>query len=218
MSSEPASSASHFNAELNFERLVFFSDAVMAIAITLLAVELKVPEIAPALAAEELPHALQEMTPRFISFVISFFVIGIYWMSHHRAYGFIKRYDTRLLLLNLIFLLFIVTLPFVTHLIGEYGNMPLPNVIYALDVAMLGFATSATWFYATHRHRLVDPALDPQLVRLIGLSAVSAPLIFLLSIPFALVTPYIQVIWVLAAVAAAFLGRRIAARSVTGDG
>ena len=97
------------NEELGLERIVFFSDAVMAIAITLLAIDLKVPEIAASVAAAELPGALSELAPRFMSFIISFFVIGIYWMSHHRYFRFIKRYDGGLIVLNLLFL---VSIPF----------------------------------------------------------------------------------------------------------
>src|SRR5512143_3862197 len=86
--------------QLGLERIVFFSDAVMAIAITLLALDLRLPVVDAAVAGQVLPAQLAALQPRFMTFCISFIVIGIYWISHHRYFGYIRRYDTRLILLN----------------------------------------------------------------------------------------------------------------------
>jgi uncharacterized membrane protein len=171
------------NEALGLERIVFFSDAVMAIAITLLAIDLKVPEIASSIAAAELPRSLSELGPRFMSFLISFFVIGIYWMSHHRYFRFIKRYDGGLIMLNLLFLLFIVLMPFVASLFGQYYYLPLGMSVYAAAVAATGLSMGALWWHASHRHRLIDEHLDEQFIRGRSL-ALAVPLLFLVSIPF----------------------------------
>jgi uncharacterized membrane protein len=168
---------------LGLERIVFFSDAVMAIAITLLAIDLKVPELAASAAAAELPRSLSELGPEFMSFIISFFVIGIYWMSHHRYFRFIERYDGGLIVLNLLFLLFIVLMPFVAGLFGQYYYLPLGMSVYAAAVAATGLSMAALWWYASHRHRLVDEHLDEQFIRARSL-ALAVPLLFLVSIPF----------------------------------
>jgi len=172
------------NDELGLERIVFFSDAVMAIAITLLAIDLKVPEITASVAAAELPRSLSELGPRFMSFIISFFVIGIYWMSHHRYFRFIKRYDGGLIGLNLLFLLFIVLMPFVAGLFGQYYDLPLGMSLYAAAVAATGLSMAVLWWYASYRHRLVDEHLDEQFIRARSI-ALAVPLLFLVSIPFA---------------------------------
>ena len=99
------------NNELGFERIVFFSDAVMAIAITLLAIDLKAPETVSVISGPLLTEYLSSTGPRIMSFVISFTVVGIYWISHHRNFNDIRRYDNRLLVLNLVFLLFIALMP-----------------------------------------------------------------------------------------------------------
>jgi uncharacterized membrane protein len=175
------------NEELGLERIIFFSDAVMAIAITLLAIDLKVPEIAASVAATELPRALSDLGPRFMSFLISFFVIGIYWMSHHRYFRFIQRYDGGLIALNLLFLLFIVLMPFIANLFGQYYYLPLGMSIYAAAVAATGLAMGALWWYASHHHRLIDEHLDEQFIRARSI-ALAVPLLFLLSIPFTFVS------------------------------
>ncbi len=101
-------------AQLGLERIVFFSDAVMAIAITLLAIDIRVPEMPAGLAAQQLAVSLAAIGPRFMTFFISFMVIAVYWMSHHRYFGYIKRYDARLIWLNLLFLFFIICMPFLS--------------------------------------------------------------------------------------------------------
>jgi uncharacterized membrane protein len=181
--------ASHVDPGLGLERLVFFSDAVMAIAMTLLAIDLKVPEIAVPVATSELPRRLNEMAPRFMSFIVSFVVVGVYWMSHHRYFGYIKRYDNRLILLNLLFLLFIVFMPFVASLLGLYGSLPIGVIAYAIAVAATGLTISALWWYASHNHRLVDENLDTQFIRARNIVALAVPVVFLISIPFALINP-----------------------------
>jgi len=112
------------------ERLVFFSDAVFAIAITLLVIEIHVPEIpyrAPNAAYWE---ALAHLAPAFVSFAISFFVIGMFWMSHHRAFGLAGRYDGGVLGWNLLLLGLIAFMPFVTALVGRYYGAPVPTGLY----------------------------------------------------------------------------------------
>jgi uncharacterized membrane protein len=176
--------ASPGNEALALERIVFFSDAVMAIAITLLAIDLKVPEVAASTAAAELPMRLRALGPQFMSFAISFFVIGIYWMSHHRYFRFIKRYDGGLIALNMLFLLFIVLMPFVASLFGQYYDLPLGMSVYAAAVAATGLSMGALWWYASHRHRLIDEHLDDQFIRARSI-ALAVPLLFLVSILFA---------------------------------
>jgi uncharacterized membrane protein len=204
---------------LAMERIVFFSDAVMAIAITLLAIDLKVPEIDTLTAAAELPMRLRALGPQFMSFVISFFVIGIYWTSHHRYFRFIKRYDGGLIALNMLFLLFVVLMPFVANLFGHYYDLPLGMGVYAAAVAATGLSMGAVWWYASHHHRLIDKGLDTSFIRARSI-AMAVPLLFLVSIPLAFVSRALAiVIWCMAPtvsfVVLRYLGRR---RGLNGSG
>jgi len=128
-----------------------------------------------------------------MSFIISFFVIGIYWMSHHRYFRFIKRYDGGLIALNLLFLLFIVLMPFVASLFGQYYYLPLGMSVYAAAVAATGLSMGALWWYASHHHRLIDEHLDEQFIRARSI-ALAVPLLFLVSIPFTFVSRTLAVI------------------------
>lgn len=157
------------------ERIVFFSDAVYAIAITLLAIELKVPEL-PYDDTAELYRALLSEWPRFLAFSFSFWIIAIYWVAHHRYFRYIKRYDDRLIMLNLLMLFFIALIPFTTSILGEYGNLPGGVWLYAVNMMLLGLSGAWLWRHATARHLLVDADLDPNLIQSIQLRALTTPL------------------------------------------
>jgi uncharacterized membrane protein len=180
--------------ELALERIMFFSDAVMAIAITLLAIDLKLPELPTPLALAEFSTSLSALTPRLISFVISFVVIGIFWASHHRYFTYIIRYDGRLIALNLLFLLFIALMPFVASLFGQFYLIKFSVIVYALEVTAIGLSIGGIWWYASSNHRLIDPELEPEFIRVRNIIALIVPLIFLVSIPFALINPLLPII------------------------
>ena len=87
--------------EFQLERMILFSDAVFAIAITLLVIEMKIPEISRELLTEQaLAESLTHLIPKFVGFIISFMIIGLYWTVHHRLFGFVVDYNPRLLWLT----------------------------------------------------------------------------------------------------------------------
>jgi uncharacterized membrane protein len=167
---------------------VFFSDAVMAIAITLLAIDIRVPTVDPALATQQLALSLSAIGPRFMTFFISFIVIGVYWISHHRYFGYIRSFDTRLTLLNLLFLFFIICMPFLASLLGQYVFVPIALIAYTLAIAALGFSMALIWWYASHGHRLISPDVDGATIRTINIRLFVAPVMFLVAVPFAYVS------------------------------
>jgi len=95
-----APESAHHDA-LSLERLVFFSDGVFAIAVTLLALEIRLPTTGGALTNAQLLYKLEVIWAKYLSYVVSFMVIGFFWMGHHRKFRLIERYDHTLLMLNL---------------------------------------------------------------------------------------------------------------------
>ncbi|MBE2240932.1 MAG: DUF1211 domain-containing protein [Caldilineaceae bacterium] len=144
---------------LGLERIVFFSDAVFAIAITLLALEIRLPGVENALTENGLTQALISIWPKYLGYGIGFMTIGIMWMSHHRKFRFIQSYDRNLMFLNLFFLMFIAFIPFATAIISEYGNRT-STIFYAIVVSLAGIASFFLWWYASYQNRLIDPNLD----------------------------------------------------------
>jgi len=146
-------------------RVEAFSDAVYAIAITLLALQLDVPH-----DTSDLWASLHDLWPSLLSFVISFAVIGAYWIAHHRLFALVERSSPRLLQLNLLALFFIVLQPFTTSLIGEFGrpdgaHYEVALTVYALSLAAAGLANSLLAAYALVGHRCCAPDVPDELIR-----------------------------------------------------
>lgn len=143
--------ADHKDAGL--ERLILFSDAVFAIAITLLIIDIRIP-FREDMSNRLLLSLLGERLPELFGFIISFFVIGGFWVLHHKMFGHVRRGDQRLLWLNLFFLLFIVLLPFSTSVFGVYGNLAVATTLYTLNVLLAGLMN-----FWCMRHILHSPGM-----------------------------------------------------------
>jgi TMEM175 potassium channel family protein len=167
--------------KLGLERIMFFSDAVFAIAITLLALEVSLPEIEGQVTNAQLLQNLLAIWPKYLGFVISFLVIGATWMGHHKKFGFINRYDRNLMMLNLLLLMFVAFLPFPTLVISEYGNRT-ATIFYALSVIMIGLMMALIWWYASSHHRLISPQVSQSQCRHEMQRTLVVPIVFGLSI------------------------------------
>jgi uncharacterized membrane protein len=112
------------------ERLVFFSDAVFAISITLLVIELKFPHLSYSASNRDFLQALADMLPQFLGFFISFFVIGAFWGGHHRAFDCARHWSPRLMMPNLFLLCSVAGMPFFTALVSDYYGKLVPSAAY----------------------------------------------------------------------------------------
>jgi uncharacterized membrane protein len=166
----------------DLDRIVFFSDAVFAIAITLLVLDIHVPEIPERLVDEQLPGRLLALWPKYLSYVLSFVVILMYWMAHHITFRAIRRYDRTLIWLNSLFLMCIAFLPFPTSLLGEYGDNQLAVAIYAASVAVARLLLTAVWWYASSGHRLIDESFPESTIRIYLVRGLAVALAFVISI------------------------------------
>jgi uncharacterized membrane protein len=164
------------------DRIIFFSDAVFAIVMTLLVLDIPVPNLSPELAATELPSRVLDLWPKFFSYVLSFIVIGTYWMAHHGTFQYFSSYDRTLMWLNLLFLLSISFVPFPTSLLGEYGDQQFVVVLYAASLAIPRLLLALIWWYAIRGRILLSDNLDPGLARYHLTRSLAIPFIFLLSI------------------------------------
>ena len=177
--------------ELQLERIILFSDAVFAIAITLLVIEIKAPH-AEDLLDSTLMQSLLSMIPKFVGFFISFLLIGQYWITHHKLFGFVERYDNKLLWINIFFLLTIVTMPFSSALYSENIRVNLAFIIYCLNVLASGIFNLLLWRHVGNSaNNLTEVLKDRRLLNYFSYRATIVPVIFLLAIPLALISPFL---------------------------
>ena len=164
------------------DRIVNLSDGVFAIAITLLILDIRLPDIPENLVASELPGELLALWPKYLGYLLSFVGISTFWMIHHSIFRPIRDYDRTLLYLNFLFLMLVAFVPFPTSLLGEYGNYQLPVAIYAATLAVGRLLLTAIHWYSTRDDRLLGEAQDPRTVRFFLIRGLTIPAIFLLSI------------------------------------
>lgn len=183
--------------EFQIERMILFSDAVFAIAITLMAIEIKVPVIEHDVTDKALLHSLAHLGLKFAGFFISFFIIGLYWTVHHRMFSYVENYNTRLLWLNLIFLLSIVLMPFSSGLYGEYSHkieLMVPYGVYVFNICLTGYLNYRLWKYIGNpKNNIASHTLTAGIVSLSIKRSLVTPLVFLASLLltfFAPVTPW----------------------------
>jgi len=179
--------------EFQVERLVFFSDAVFAIAITLLIIEIKVPEIEGAITEKGFLHSLLLIVPKFVGFIISFFIIGLYWFIHHRMFGYVTGQNGKLIWLNLVFLFSIVLMPFSTSVYSEYSTpqhiqLITPYLVYVLNICLTGFMNYMLWKYiGNFSNGVISEKFEDQFLRNAKLRSLLIPLTFLLSLLVAII-------------------------------
>ena len=145
-------------------RLEAFSDGVMAIAITLLILDVHVPHV-----DRRLWHALLEQWPHYVAFITSFLTIGIIWANHHRMFKLIARSTWAFLMINVAFLLVVSFIPFPTSLVAEYLRVPGERttavLIYGGTMVLTAVMFNAIWIYASTGGRLLVEGFDPVAVR-----------------------------------------------------
>ncbi len=141
------------------ERVTFFSDAVFAIAMTLLVIEVRLPHMEHATDAA-LGEALANLIPHYIGFISSFLVIGRFWVSHHELFGMLDRSNLRLVWTNLFFLLAVAFTPFPTAILSTYPGLRVGVGFYAIWLMVLGFANVWLTHVALAGHRLLRGDVD----------------------------------------------------------
>jgi len=171
------------------DRVVFFSDAVFAIAITLLVIEIKVPthENLHALGTAQ---ALKKLTPLFIGYVISFLVCALFWRSHLQLGQHVKEFSVGLIWLNIFLLLFVALMPFSTALYSEHFGDNIAFAWYCCNLAAIGFMNFAMHGYVLKRASI--PAWTPRQIAWYRNRTLVVPTIFLLSILVSLVSPVLS--------------------------
>ena len=143
------------------ERLVFFSDAVFAIAITLLIIEIHPPHLPHRASDAAHWQALAQLIPNFVGFAISFAVVGLFWMGHHRAFALARHYHSRILGWNMGLLAVIAFMPFVTGYLSSNINARVPSLVYSLTM-LLAAALNLKVNWTASSPPMVDEAASPE--------------------------------------------------------
>lgn len=171
--------------EQETNRVEAFSDGVFAIVVTILVLELKVPEG----QGSELWHGLVEQWPHYAAYVVSFLIIGVMWVNHHTIFSHLKRVDRPLLFLNLLVLMVVSVIPYTTNILAEHltdgDSAKVAAVLYSGWTVVYALAFLAFWWYVTQVGHLFHETVDKEGARAtrlrFGLGAIAYPLTVVLS-------------------------------------
>ncbi|WP_411106555.1 TMEM175 family protein [Streptomyces sp. cmx-4-9] len=167
-------------------RVEAFSDGVFAIIITILVLELKVPEE----TGSDFWHGVREQWPHYAAYVVSFLIIGVMWVNHHTIFSHLKRVDRPLLFLNLLVLMVVSVIPYTTtvlaeHLVEDGGSAHAAAVLYSAVTVAYALAFMAFWWYVTRVGHLFHDHVDRAGARAtrmrFGLGAIAYPVTVLLA-------------------------------------
>lgn len=197
---------------LDVERLRGFGDAVFAIAITLLALDMKIPE---GLSTGEVGDAINDALGSVGGFLLSFLVIGILWISYHGLLGMAAELDRTLLYLDMALLAVVAGLPFPTKLVSDYGSSAVATSVYAASIALASLLLGAMALRMLRPGMLKPDVPRAKIILSIWQSAVIV-LVFSTSIPITLLSPgKAKYWWILAAPIQGWVGRRFKADELT---
>ena len=185
-------------------RIEALCEGVFAIAMTLMVFNIKVPIVAIAAGSAGLADALLALWPQFVTYAISFVMLGVFWIGHHTQFHYIRRTDRVLLWINISFLMFVTAIPFSTQVLGQYRNQPTAVIFYAINLILVGFLLYSQWWYATANRHLIDADLDPAFTKLVGNRILFGCLLLLLSIAMSLISTRLSLL-VFAAIAVFYI-------------
>ena len=173
------------------ERIEFFSDAVFAIIMTLLVLDLHVPIVASGSSTADFFAALVPLVPKFVGFALSFLTIAIFWVNHHSFFETVAKTDGGLLWHNNHLLFWLCFVPFPTAFLGEHPLDAVPEMLYGI---CLFFAASSFYLLRDHaRHsKLLKPRFQKEFGNKMERRGLPAIILYGLSIPFAFINPYIS--------------------------
>jgi uncharacterized membrane protein len=142
-------------------RIAALVDGIFAVAMTLLVLDLKLPEGVKISTDAEVWQQLVELQNHFSTYVLSFIVLGIFWIAHHSQFHFVRRVNRGLLRLNLLFLLFITLLPFSTNLLSGHSRLHIPAAVYGANLLLLSLSSLLHLRYLAHHPELSHDHLTP---------------------------------------------------------
>lgn len=157
----------------NPDRLLAFSDGVFAIIITILVLELKVPELG---SGQSLSESLAEIQPTFVAFIISFLLVGMYWVGHRSTFAQVRCIDRNTIWLNLVFLMSVALVPFAAAVLGKYQTEPVALHLYGLVLMAVTLLRLALDSYL-YRHQGLLWQQSSKQVRRLGRIVAAAPLV-----------------------------------------
>ena len=163
--------------ELGKNRIEALSDGVFAIAMTLLILEFRVPNLPPNAPNVEVMPALFALWPKFATYVVSFISLGVFWIGHHNMYHAIRRADRVLLWFNILFFMFVSFLPFSTSVLNAFMQTQIAPLFFGANITIIGWILFFQWTYANSQPDMLAGFVTPEYRTLVKSRMLTVPVV-----------------------------------------
>ena len=179
--------------KISVNRQQALADGIFAVAMTLMVLQLTVPIVTGLDINHRLTLELLNMWPMVVSYFLSFFIVGMYWLIHHFIFDNIKYYDSTLAWLNILFLVFVSLIPFTTSLMGRYFLQKTSTIVYGFQLLIMFFLGFSLWSYATGKKNLVDSSVEVTVIKGAKTMGYIYFIIMIFAIAFGFIMPLVSV-------------------------
>lgn len=169
-------------------RMETLVDGIFAIAMTLLVLNLSIPQLTHSISNITIENQLISLIPKFFTYALSFILLATFWRINHQQFYRIKRIDNTLVWITVIWLLFVALMPFSTPLIGEYGSVQISEIFFDVNMFLIGILSALSWYYATEKG-FTDKELTNEKIHKIRKLNLIFPVVALLAIGATFITP-----------------------------
>lgn len=180
--SEPTTTEfKRMSSAITTARIETLADGVFAIVMTLLAFDMRVP-VQEQVEQLGLSGALGTLAPSLLSYVITFVILGVFWVGHHNQFFYIRRADRPLLWINIFFLMVVALLPFSAGVFSRYGSDRISIIVYNINLILSGLLLFVHWWYATRDNHLLSHEIEPHVRHLVYRRILTPPVLYLIAI------------------------------------
>lgn len=169
-------------------RMETLVDGIFAIAMTLLVLNLSIPQLTHSVSNVTIENHLISLIPKFFTYALSFILLAVFWRMNHQQFYRIKRIDNTLVWITVIWLLFVALVPFSTSLVGEYGSVQISEIFFDVNMFLIGALSALSWYYATEKG-FTDKKLTRENIHKIRKLNLIFPVVALLAIGVTFITP-----------------------------
>lgn len=188
-----ASQRQRISSNIPTARIETLVDGVFAIVMTVLVFNFHAP------SQEEvdtlgLLHALSTLAPTLLGYVLTFVILGVFWVGHHNQYYYIRRADRVLLWINIFFMMSVALLPFTAQVFSSYGQDRVAIILYNVNLIVTGIIMFFHWWYATRDHHLLGQKIEPGVRVMVSRRILTPPVMYLLAILTSLISVQLSII------------------------
>jgi uncharacterized membrane protein len=163
--------------EIGKNRIEALSDGIFAIVMTLLILEIHVPNLPPKAPNVEVAPALIALWPKFASYIVTFVSLGFFWVGHHIMYHAIRRADRTLLWLNIFFFMFVSLLPFSTSVLNAFSEAFIAPLFFGANLAVIGWILFFQWTHVNSQPDMLADFVSPEYRKSVRFRMLAVPVV-----------------------------------------